>query len=273
MAKDKVDIKKIIKDMQGDFGSSNEKQMAGLQLMKGIATSDEDIANEFMDKVDKAITKISKEVLDEGKGKKKESVLKEYSNWIYSYLHKEYPSVWKKVESIANEIGYDVSGAYSFAVEILQAVNAHSEAEAVAKILEKFSKQFESVSNKIELSPGQIILDESGNKYKIEEGDSLVSIKESSNFTGRVGDMLYGIDRKSNKELILEVLPHGYLLCKIYDGNNLEDKIKVDWTGGIDDWLLDKGIDVEWDSPVLKTPLSYFFEKNFDESSKKDYYK
>jgi hypothetical protein len=62
---EEVDIKKIIKDLQGNFSGSNENQMKGIQLLKGLSTSDEDIANEFMNKLDKATSKISKEVLKE----------------------------------------------------------------------------------------------------------------------------------------------------------------------------------------------------------------
>lgn len=60
-----MDIRKIIKDLQKDFSGSNEEQMAGVQLLKGLATSEEDIANTFMKKVDQAITKISQELLKE----------------------------------------------------------------------------------------------------------------------------------------------------------------------------------------------------------------
>lgn len=55
-------VKKVIKDMQGDFGGDNEKQMSGLQLLKGLATSDNPLANKFMDKLDKATSAISKEM-------------------------------------------------------------------------------------------------------------------------------------------------------------------------------------------------------------------
>ena len=62
-----ADVKQIIKDLQGNFSGSNDEQMKAVQLLKGLATSDEDISNEFMKKLDQATTKISKEVLGEGK--------------------------------------------------------------------------------------------------------------------------------------------------------------------------------------------------------------
>lgn len=64
------DVKKIINDlMKTDFKGSNEEQMKGLQLLKGLATNDSKEANDFMSKLSDAYTKIGKEVLgsvDEG---------------------------------------------------------------------------------------------------------------------------------------------------------------------------------------------------------------
>lgn len=58
------DVKKIIQDlMKTDFKGSNEEQMKGLQLLKGLATNDSKEANEFMAKLSDAYTKIGKEVL------------------------------------------------------------------------------------------------------------------------------------------------------------------------------------------------------------------
>jgi hypothetical protein len=70
-----ADIKKIIKDLQGDFSGSNDDQFSGIQLLKGLAGSDEDLANKFMKELDKATTKISKSLLDS----KDESVDKDAS--------------------------------------------------------------------------------------------------------------------------------------------------------------------------------------------------
>jgi hypothetical protein len=70
---EEVDVKKVVKDLQKNFSGSNEEQMAGVQLLKGLATSDEAIANEFMKKLDTVVTQVSKEVL----GDKKEEKLTE----------------------------------------------------------------------------------------------------------------------------------------------------------------------------------------------------
>ncbi len=52
-----------IKAMQDNFGGDNTSQMAGVQILKFLATSDDPKANEFMKALNTATTKISKEVL------------------------------------------------------------------------------------------------------------------------------------------------------------------------------------------------------------------
>ena len=77
-----VDVSKIIKDLGDDLAGSNEDQMRGVQLIKGLALSDDPKANEFMQKLDKATSQISKE-MSEGYGytdnphKKKKKVKEE----------------------------------------------------------------------------------------------------------------------------------------------------------------------------------------------------
>jgi len=60
---DDVDVKKIISDLANSFSGSNEEQMKAVQLLKGLAVSDSDIANEFMKKLDAATTEIANEML------------------------------------------------------------------------------------------------------------------------------------------------------------------------------------------------------------------
>jgi len=64
----KVDIKKIIKEIEGGFGTSDNDKIKILQLFKGLIFSNESKAKEFMKKLDTATTQISKEIL----GSKKE---------------------------------------------------------------------------------------------------------------------------------------------------------------------------------------------------------
>ena len=56
------DVSKIIKDLGDDFSGSNEDQMRGVQLIKGLALSDDPKANEFMKKLDAATSQISQEM-------------------------------------------------------------------------------------------------------------------------------------------------------------------------------------------------------------------
>jgi hypothetical protein len=64
LTEQKVDIKKIIRELiDTDFGGSNEDQAKGLQLLKGLAFSDDPLSNAFMKKLNDAYTKIGNEVL------------------------------------------------------------------------------------------------------------------------------------------------------------------------------------------------------------------
>lgn len=64
-----ADVNKIIKDL-GDtnWSTDNEAQMKAVELLKGLAFSDDPKANEFMKAVDKATTKIALDVLAEQTG-------------------------------------------------------------------------------------------------------------------------------------------------------------------------------------------------------------
>jgi hypothetical protein len=65
-----ADIKKIIKDLQDGFGTSEEGKGKILSLLKGIVFSDDDLAKEYLKKLDKATTDISKEILGDKESKK-----------------------------------------------------------------------------------------------------------------------------------------------------------------------------------------------------------
>ena len=69
--KEAVDVKKVIKDLQGNFDKDNEAQLKGVELLKGLATSDDPMSNEFMKKLNVVTTEISKEILGEVSENKK----------------------------------------------------------------------------------------------------------------------------------------------------------------------------------------------------------
>lgn len=62
LKEEKTDVSKLIKDLSTAYGDSNENQGKMVQLLKGLAFSDDPKANEFMKKLDKATTQISKEM-------------------------------------------------------------------------------------------------------------------------------------------------------------------------------------------------------------------
>lgn len=58
-----VDVKEIISDLADAYGKSNEDQGKMVQLLRGLAFSDDPLANKFMKKLDKETTEISKILL------------------------------------------------------------------------------------------------------------------------------------------------------------------------------------------------------------------
>lgn len=64
ISEEKVNIEKMIKDLSKDFSGTNEDQLAGVQLLKGLALSDDPKANRFMKELDLATTRISKKILE-----------------------------------------------------------------------------------------------------------------------------------------------------------------------------------------------------------------
>ena len=53
-------------------------------------------------------------------------------NWI-----KDYPEAKAMVSKVSSAISYDIGAAMSFCLRLLEAVNAHTEMQAVANTLEK----------------------------------------------------------------------------------------------------------------------------------------
>jgi hypothetical protein len=64
-----ADVKKIIKDLAGAYGDSNENQGKMVQILKGLAFSDDPKANEFMKALDKWTTSQSKKMFKENTSK------------------------------------------------------------------------------------------------------------------------------------------------------------------------------------------------------------
>lgn len=55
-----VNVKNVIKELiDTSFGGSNDDQMKAVQLLKGLATSDDPMANKFMKALDKATSSMN----------------------------------------------------------------------------------------------------------------------------------------------------------------------------------------------------------------------
>ena len=61
--KEEVNVKQVIKDLANAYGNSNDDQGKMVQLLKGLAFSDDDLANQFMKELDKATTEISNKLV------------------------------------------------------------------------------------------------------------------------------------------------------------------------------------------------------------------
>lgn len=77
-------------------------------------------------------------------GKEKSYMKETTSRDLYAYLNKEYPTVARKVGEISQAMEWDIMGAYSFVIHLLEDVNAHSANKQIEKILLKDLKKFES---------------------------------------------------------------------------------------------------------------------------------
>lgn len=64
LSEEKVDVDQLIVDLGMSMAGSNEEQMKAVQLLKGLALSDDPKANKFMKALDKATTKISKDMVE-----------------------------------------------------------------------------------------------------------------------------------------------------------------------------------------------------------------
>lgn len=60
-----VNVEKIIKDlMDTDWGDDDKSQYKAVEMLRGLAGSDEEVANKFMKELSNASTSIGKKVLN-----------------------------------------------------------------------------------------------------------------------------------------------------------------------------------------------------------------
>ena len=63
----------------------------------------------------------------------------------YKLLRKEYPKAAGKIGEISKLLDWDIEGAMSFCLHLLEDVNAHSEMREVEKLFTKQMKSFASI--------------------------------------------------------------------------------------------------------------------------------
>jgi len=68
--------------------------------------------------------------------------LTEATTNIYSTLEKDYPKANKQIGNISKAVEWDIQGAMSFCLHLLEDVNAHSEMKEVERLFTKQMKKF-----------------------------------------------------------------------------------------------------------------------------------
>ena len=98
---DKVDVKKVIQSLADtDWGENNEAQMKAVQLLKGLALSEDPASNMFMKGLSDASTAIAKEILAHKPNDKNESLIQRTNTILEGMDDMEKPEISKpKVSS------------------------------------------------------------------------------------------------------------------------------------------------------------------------------
>lgn len=126
-------VEKMIKDLSKDFGGSNKDQMAGVQLLKGLAVSDDPMANKFMKALDKATTEISRKLLDGNKTeetKLDEAILPKKLSDTKRKLAGRLITLKRKLET-GSLIKHDANNPQAFEKNVAKAAQLISELEKV----------------------------------------------------------------------------------------------------------------------------------------------
>jgi hypothetical protein len=126
---EEVNIDKIIQDLGKSFDGSNEEQMKGVQLLKGLALSDDPKANAFMKKLDQATTKISKEM----NGTQEESI----DEASMSFSANEIAGLDRELKAIFYTILNN--GGKATDSEIKNALSDHFRSEEIDRLLKSYT--------------------------------------------------------------------------------------------------------------------------------------
>jgi len=174
-----ADISKIIGDLKSSFGGSNEEQMKAVQLLKGLATSDDPKANKFMKALDTATTKIAgdmKEGIEEGNDTYDMDA-------IMLSLYNEFSSIYrtsdkKSISQDVNRVMYAMMRISNAGINLDQAYETYLFMDGILSIDTKFYaivnllKKKNIIENEIEVTedaplPGTNIVLEKGDKFKV----------------------------------------------------------------------------------------------------------
>ena len=58
---------------------------------------------------------------------------------LYNYVQEEYPHAMNLISQVSKTIDYDINGAFSFCLRLLEDVNAHEEMAQLKPIFQKMS--------------------------------------------------------------------------------------------------------------------------------------
>lgn len=198
---EEVNVDKMISDLGKSFDGSNEEQMKGVQLLKGLALSNDPKANKFMQALDKATTTISNQMT---KGETKES-LDEVS----------VPDKHQKkiaIDTVKNPMKGRIMGGMSEkeAIKLLKTKFGYSDSQIKKLQQESVEEIIESRMKPLDVGFGQFLglgRDINGNKvakFKTNHGTSF-SIQTAGNLP-----YLHGLrdgETPSADKIELELLP------------------------------------------------------------------
>jgi hypothetical protein len=189
MKEKKVDAKKVIKDLAKSYGDSNENQGKMAQLIRGLAFSDDEAANKFMQALDKWTTEYV------NKNMKKEEIMREKSTInerrfdLGSGHLGDGITVWNRAKEVHGDyekiahIGADRDITWYIdnpPREVIDYVNDIVRGENPSISTTQTQKVFRNesvIEVKEEIQIGDIVLEE-GDKIKVIESKKVMSVKD-----------------------------------------------------------------------------------------------
>lgn len=147
-----VDVEKVIKDLAKSYGDSNEDQGKMVNLMKGLAFSDDAEANKFMKALDKWTTEYANKNVKESK-------------------MKEAQLVGVKIHDLENEDEYEMYSSKdakdSVDLSVYNSVLKHNDTITMGKIIgEPIYENIITIEEEVRI-PGTKIILEKGDRIQV----------------------------------------------------------------------------------------------------------